>query len=521
MPTVSLLNGHVFVFVSVVILGIILISVYKMVIPEQTVPYNFNPFPNVAPTALPDPSRQEDKCWDKLTSCDLSKPNQCSSCSGGSMSYTCTEVRKGQAKRHFNGIDVPEGTWCLPNDSNPDPLCNPHTGRWIWTADQAYCEPLTGKNQCWKCECLYPDLYAGSEGGCMTQLACKNDSIYLVDSDHNQDNNKLVGTACSPFPGKVWDPMSTADDTVLNYTPYDKDANGNPFFTCSCNNKAGNNTTQFFKQLPGDPFTCHVEPCYRSIGSSIPDDPLHCISGALAPGSGALAGSCKETCSGCSCTTGYAVSPSGKYKNTCVSIQGACGAGADFDSNTKSCLCGELENSHPRKCKSKYTGVNMDDISLPDCKNPQNALGSECYNPCNESNCNGAPCISCGPGDYLHNEMCRMGVSADGKSLELLPDPSVIHYVCDCGQKDGAPPGYAGWGGPTCSDGCYGGGKRVWDSEFGGTTYISCSQCCAMSSTYHGSSWDQWYNYSECNSGRPDKDHPIDPTCTPVKSLAP
>jgi len=497
MPTVSLFNPNTFVFLAVVILGVIIISVYMILIPEQTVPYNFDPFPKVAPTALPDPARAQDSCWNKLVSCDPSKPNQCSSCSGGEMSYECKTIKKGDTTHSFNSITVPEGSWCIPKDQNPEPICNAYTGRWLWTYDPEYCGKTAGSTQCWKCDCLYPSLFAGSETGCVVPLACQNTSPETI-SEH-QPNNKLIASDCAPtaIRGKVWDPTVEDDSGVLQYSPYDTDEKGNPLFVCNC---ADNSNGQYFKRLPGDPLTCHLEPCYKYVKSTYPGDALSCVGN-----------NCNQTCTHCNCTTGFDISPSGKYKNTCVLISGACGGTAGYGNGA--CICDQV-TSWERKCRSPATGVNMDNPSLPECKLPQNALGSECYNPCAEAKCNGATCISCGPLSYKSLEICKLGVSEDGKELEMLKDPSVIHHVCDCSSKPSPLPGFDGWSGPSCSDGCFGAGKQTWSSLNG--DYMPCSKCCSMSYKYTESSFGgSMYSYDACNGGYPSTDQPIDPTCTP------
>jgi len=144
--TFNLLNGHSFVFIATVIVSLLLIIAYMVIAPEPNMPYNFNPFPATAPVDLPDPSRHTDTCWDKLTPCDAE--GMCSSCSLDE--YKCQTVTKSQADKkhfHFNGINVPEGKWCVPKDDNPNPVCNEHTGRWTCLFVKEYCS-LINNGKC-------------------------------------------------------------------------------------------------------------------------------------------------------------------------------------------------------------------------------------------------------------------------------------------------------------------------------------------------------------------------------------
>lgn len=498
--TISILNKNTFLFIVIVIIGSVLISIYMMVAPEKNIPYNFNPFPQQTPSALPDPSRQTDNCWNKLIPCDSS--GQCSACSLGE--YECKDVSKEQADNkyyNFNGLTVPEGKWCLPKDNNPDKICNMYTGRWLWTYDPEYCGPKNSGTQCWKCHCLYPNLFSGAEEGCMTPLACQNDSPQV--NNLEQPGNYLIGSSCAKpsLQGQKWDPTSSSPPSVSDiyqYTPYDKDEDGNPLFVCNCSDSASN---QYFSRLPGDPLTCHLEPCYKYLNSSIKG--LTC------------SGDCNETCSGCSCNqTGFTKSPDGKFKNTCVQISQACNKGG-YDTDTQTCTCGNGP-FWSRKCKSNITEVNISDPTLPDCSQPNNALGSECINPCEGAQCNhGAPCISCGPDSWkgvgICNELTRNG-----------PQPvPTVHGVCDCSLTQDKPINkFGGYYGPTCSQGCLGGGQVLQASGISNILDAypkqSCSCCCALSSTYTSSLWGILSYEETCNDGYPSPEQPANPMCLPI-----
>lgn len=471
MASYSLLNRNTFIFILVMIFTALVLSIYLMLVPEQTMPFNFMPFPKEAPTALPDPAHHTDKCWDTLTPCDSF--GNCSACSSGE--YSCVAVDDENAGLyHFNGISVPAGKWCLPADNNPQPICNPKTGRWVWTFDEEYCNSVgAGKSQCWKCECMYPSLYADSKGGCNKKVGCINTNIMAGGID-GQSGNKLVATACAPDSiskaNCIWDPSDPSTGTgaceeVYDFTPYDKDASGNPWFACSCAAIGPNG--QNFTSLPNDPHTCHLDACMKYIGYK---------------GAGMSAG-CGKVCKQgdncyCECDqTNMAKAHDGDYAGTCVLIGNSCGS-FGYDGTTQACLCGEGPYWE-RKCRSPNTGTNMDKPNLPLCQNPSNALGSECYNPCEEKTCdNGAPCISCGPGSTKAFGECALDANGN-----ILANPDEVHAVCACsmGNKPDPSSKYGGYHGPTCSTFCLKDGETVYHHA-GLTSHkgISCGCCCSQ-----------------------------------------
>ena len=502
MGRVVLLNNNVFVFVAVIVVVVAILSFYNMVGPEtNTVPFNFDPFPKITPSRLPDPSHQTDNCWNKLTACDSA--GQCSSCSD--REYKCVNVSQGQADRkfyHFNGINVPKGSWCLPKDDNPNPICNSYTGRWVWSFDPEYCASVNAKGQqCWKCQCLYPNLFSGSSQGCNSSTACQNDSPLNRSATLVQTGNKLIATTAAKdsLQGCVWDPTNDKANPenkcqdIYNYSPLDQDKNGQPWFSCSCqDNQAG----QYFANLPNDPQTCHLEPCYKYLGNSIKG----------------------LTCSGdnCSCicdNTNMALSPNGKYGGTCVSIINACGH-FGWNKDDKECACGNGPY-WPRKCKSSTTGVNMDDSTLPDCTLPENALGSECYNPCEAKTCNhNSVCISCGQQSSDEISMCQYQPDSGSFSTD-----KTIHSVCDCSLGD-VPPNsqnYGGYYGPTCSLACLKADTVVNTHTFfdSGDHRVACNCCCSLRTKDVNDFW-VISSSDRCDGSWPTKDKPADPNCLPI-----
>lgn len=453
MAIINILNSHVFVFIAVLLLAIIVFAFYEMIRPENSVPYNFNPIPQLAPTDLPDPAHKTDSCWSKLTPCD--SEGQCSACSTGQ--YKCVQVSEEEADQgyyHFNGITIDRpGSYCLPQDNNPNPVCNLYTGRWLWVYDPAYCSTHAPDSdhpdQCWKCECLYPTLYSDSNTGCTTQQACQNRSP--LSHSTFQPENVLIGSKYAPkeLQGVQWDPISGVDKNILTYSPYTTDKDGNPWFVCNCK---ANTSNQFFTTLPNDPHTCHLEPCYSYYGSTAK---------GLNP-------SCDYDSNGndcyCSCSTNTAVAPEvSAYKGTCVSVQGSCGNGG-YDDKSGKCVCGAPY--WQVQCRSTFANTGNGD--LPECQNVNtNALGSQCVDPCQPNPCqHETKCITHAP-------------SSD------VPG-SLPFATCDCSSypDSQAPPPKFEWGGQYCADQCLPAGTTI---STGGINYHNpcASEACCCSGQSH------------------------------------
>jgi hypothetical protein len=503
--TVSLLNSHVFAFIATFIIALIVISIYMMITPEKSTPYNFDPFPTETPSAMPDPSGGTDGCWDKLTACDSN--GQCNACDVSQ--YECKKVDKDNIY-HFNGINVPKGNWCLKKDNNPNPQCNPLTGRWIWTYDPEYCSSHGGGSQCWKCHCLYPSMFAGQDTGCEVPIACQNDSVRTQSIGQLQTGNILQPTGCAPesIKGCTWGPngdVNAGCESISQLGPYDTDMDGNPLFSCACGDRK---SSQYFAKLPNDPYTCHLEPCFSYMNST--SKGLQCDTDSCG----------NETNCHCECPVNFAKSPSGEYEGTCVLVSSACGA-FGYSEDLKQCTCGEGPYWQ-RQCKSALTGVNMD-TDYPDCTLPQNALGSECYNPCAASEIicqNSAPCLSCGPSSYLTTPECNM--AQDGT---LLNKQDVVkpHAACQCasgkkplGPNDGDMGGYFG---PTCSKKCLADGVELSTSWFGthrGGDTCGCNCCCSLRSKTRDTSFWDISEVEQCDGSWPTVDSPADSSCLPA-----
>ena len=230
MPSFNMTNIFVFVFVLILSLSVFLF--YRITNPEYNEPkYNIQLIPVVKPKNIADAKTvyNSSSCKDTLKSCK-NDDTECSECEGGgdSHSFVCTEVKKGE-KVEYNGNTVPEGKWCLPSGKNKNE-CGTYTGKYVW-AD------INGTQE-WKCACLYPDLFGGSD--CKTQYACK------------KEGTETPGELIDKY-GNSWDPNK--ENFEEQGTPYDYDERGNPKYICNCGD-SGTHTL-----LPNDPYRCHLNPC--------------------------------------------------------------------------------------------------------------------------------------------------------------------------------------------------------------------------------------------------------------------
>jgi hypothetical protein len=423
--SVTVLKREIFFFIVITLIGLILFTFYNLIKPERDLRYNFQPFPNVSPKDLPDaPTEGQPSCYNTLTKCD--QQDNCSKC--GEENFECVQVEE-DGQYNFNGIYVPKGKWCLPKKDGTND-CNIYTGRWTWSSGE--CE--NGKSQCWKCLCLYPDLYTNSKQGCSEQLVCINPNI----APEQQKNNKLVGTKYSPYKDKSWDPFGDPDTTVAKINPYTSDENGNPWFACTCDNSVGDNKLPFVN-LPGDPFICHIDSCWEYNNNA--KNGLECDANT-------------KNCS-CDCKDDGYKFKEGIYKGKCIALESLssndiCKDGTlDIDSDICNCPL-----TISTDCNSNY-------VSRPgskNCENPLNPVGKECWNSCDGNLCK-------------NNSNCLIDKNQDKKySCQCVP------YGKDC---DGNALGITS--GEYCEKHCYTSGA-VWKREYvdGG---IICekfdkSECC-------------------------------------------
>jgi hypothetical protein len=319
---------------SAVVLCLLLMILYQVLKPDRKVGQNYESFPNMHPANLPTGITSQRDCSTRLTGCDAE--GKCSLC--GEAEFSCVNVTN---ENHYvlNGQSVPVGRWCLPKPER-DKYCNLKVGRWVWTESNQYCGD---KEQCWRCECLYPDLFNNSDAGCANQQVCR------VVGDEN-----VLG-------GFSWDPFDSA--TADN--PYDFDDDGNAKHSCTCPDGS--------LLLPGDPYRCYRDKCWDIFnagnGTNLfsatvnGDDDVSCNCGNRNNGvtlvSGTLAGQCYATeklCNG------------GTYKND--------------RKDYPYCDCGD--GKFFKKCRSKYNQHPEipPDLPLSDCHDPNNPIGEECVNPC-------------------------------------------------------------------------------------------------------------------------------------------
>lgn len=242
--------NHIKVFFIILLISISFFFVWVIIKPHtDNVQRGVVPFPP-SDTLVPVDSTQ---CGIVPTLC--TNPNDCkSSCKNkdGKSYYSCQEIT--HQNTYYLGTKLEVGkSYCLPNISQFNDIsnCGSYTGRIVWAKNP-------DGTMSWQCQCLYPDLFTGSD--CTKQIACKMDYVEtgipkstfgsLVDSK----NNKIIFSKDAP-PGDA-------------KTPYDLDTDGNPRFKCKCsfndNNYSGFYTTN------NDPFTCNQDLC--ASGVSTEDD---------------------------------------------------------------------------------------------------------------------------------------------------------------------------------------------------------------------------------------------------------
>lgn len=379
---------HVFVFIVTFLITLFMIIFYQLIKPEYLSPqYNFSPFPTVKPTDIPDADVANTRlCTDTIKECD---PNiGCAMCGDN---FECTVVDKNE-NVIVNGKKVSAGNWCLPKGKNSKG-CGTYTGRSVWS------ERTSGgtTEQQWSCVCLYPDLFGGDT--CLTPLACRDTSITSTD----QSKNVLKSSD-----GHVWDPNDPNFDPK-GRSPYDKDKDGKPLYSCSCDTNNDIPAGVKFVKLPNDPYRCHAEPCTKDHQIRLWDDKMKM----------------------CNCEADPDLQGYFAHSN----VTGQClVANCQWDSKNNKCKCGENEVS--LTCESdtmkrtSYTDSN---------KCPNNPGGSYCSNPCQRPDgkplCQngGVPCFgtwvngSCVPGgskctclcpDTANGEFCEQPCLPKGNSVD-------------------------------------------------------------------------------------------------------
>jgi hypothetical protein len=422
---------HTYIFVIIVIVILAIIIVYQLIGPSINSPiYNFNAFPDVNPSDLSNIQSGGSFCTQSIQECD--KDGSCTKC--GNPEYECVQ---SDGNMVFNNMKVPIGKYCLPK--GPLELgCNRYTGRIVWTKEKG-----------WQCICAYPDLFTGDT--CETQVACINSSS---DTPTDQSNNYLVGTEDGPYQRDKWDPLVNNLKPLPNPYTYDP-INKKPWFQCNCDDGKSdpNNPTTGFVNLPGDPYTCHLDPCWKSKNYQLP--------GAIpVPGGG-------YKCD-CSANNGIVVTdPESDFNGLCLAKEDLCkvssGPTGNYDETTKTCNCGIL---HSRACTSNYvkrTSKNTNNPCTNDsdcmgsgstcdtktgwctCLDENNKIGQECVNPCDPNPCNGRGCtpkLSQSP--YFN---CDCNIMQDGKTT-----PPKLPEVSTCDTQFAGPFQSPSFGGERCNE---------------------------------------------------------------------
>ncbi len=403
-------------------------------------PVNYQSVPKVFPSV----SKIDNVNCDVLTPCE--PDGSCKSCgmaddTNAGSSYVCTTVVEGGPRVEYKGQVVPPGNWCLPAGLQSF-RCGTHTGKFVWT-----------KNKGWYCTCLYPNLFGGKD--CMTQLACrvpglKNRDGLLIDQSRNVLKSKL---------GETWDPNMEGFNP-RGRTPYDKDSQGNPYFTCSCDNKSPGVK---FVNMKGDPYRCHKDPCTPQ--GQIPfynSETNRCECEKQQPGQ-YIRSNVTQRCVKTNCNYNYktksCMCPEGQVSLTCNSrtmkrsnpedgqcpvipagirckdpCKGYCSAGATpfLDLKTKKCTC-KCRNSKTFKfsgdrCERSCVkdGVKFDDYHRADCCGRSKPLwggrGSKCVS---DSCFTGKALVSMADGSYK-----RVDEVVDGDLvLSATGTPTMVLFV--------------------------------------------------------------------------------------------
>jgi hypothetical protein len=357
----KVLNIEVWVFITVFSFSVIFTVIYMLLKPDNSFLQGFSPFPDIYPSGVPPPDLQQNlTCKNTIQACLVDQ--DCTKCGPN---FQCTTIAEGQ-NVNYNGIKVRPGLWCLPKPDEKG--CGTYTGRSIWSYDVG-----EGKEK-WSCECLYPELFGGET--CLDQYACRDIS---PNAPVDQSNNVLISKT-----GEIWDPHKIPPDGL---SPYAKDVNGKPVFSCSCKQNEGQEGTPQFVSLPNSPYQCNLDPCTPQSSEKLYNPSTQM----------------------CNCSQTANLQVLSNTHGTCN--PSPCGSGGRWSISENQCVCPDL---YRKNCSSPL--FYRSGAKMPSCKNPLNAGGSECINPCPAGEQN--PC--------KNNSTCVMAQDfEDG-------------YKCEC------PPGYEG-----------------------------------------------------------------------------
>jgi hypothetical protein len=489
---VNNISSSFLIFILLVIITISILFIYNVVKPtplDLEPSLNFQPYPQIAPKNIPSNNIDDTSksCYKYLTKCNLTDdPSlQCNSCSND---FKCTKVTNSNIIINNQLVPDTEGNngWCLPKLKDGE-KCNSFTGRWIWSNDEKCQNQSTTNDQCWSCQCLYPDLFNGND--CSTQLACKAIKTN-VSSTAGQSNNVLKsstdiksssGDVIMPA-GTIYNPNNTnpnnPETIALKYNPYST-INGKPLFECECNgdscntkedciklgypegygcNKSTNQCVSYtdvgdgksvfdnkfspFVKLPNDPYMCHYNPCRKFNNGNNTESvktKSSCSNDSTKPckqnsdcGDG---NTCNFLCD-CEASGNEAVTVNSQFDatkennnlyNTCIDkIDLPC----TFDIRNKECLC---IRGYNRKCKSNHANIGSE---LPKCLDSNNPIGYECYDPCPGETCNNRGLLSYKTGTCS----LKPDISCTSNKICVEANAGFCKYpetcTCDCNIKN-------------------------------------------------------------------------------------
>jgi hypothetical protein len=249
-PNYEVPVGHVKVFFIVSLLSIAFFCAWACLVPyTDTKVRGIVPFPP-GTEYIPVDSTQcgiSPTLCKGIGDCDTLCKNK-----DGKNKYGCKMINSPNV--YYLGTRLEVGkSYCLPNIKQLNDIegCGTYTGRIVWAQGN------DGTLR-WECQCLFPDLYSGSQ--CLTQVAC---------TDNNPDplyNKGVLGKLVDQTDGKTeWDPTNMPA-SLQNVNPYEKMRNGSPRFQCGCD-KDPNNRGVYYNTTT-DPFVCNKNLCYVGMGSS-------------------------------------------------------------------------------------------------------------------------------------------------------------------------------------------------------------------------------------------------------------
>ena len=412
-------KGFFLFFISLVI-GIILIVIFNIMRPEKQPDFNFEPVPTVSPQFLPQP-KLDIKCSDKIQECNDGLDSTCETKCGSE--YTCTYV-ENDGQYVYNGIKIPQGKWCLPSfDEKDKKSCNIYTGRWTWSAGNC----SNGKEQCWKCQCLYPTLFSNPESGCTDQVGC------TITINNQEVKGNIVGSVFNKdFKDKIWDPLKGQDATILRNNPMDAEFS-RPMWVCDC----PKGTVRY----PNDPYNCHPDPCCGSNkGCSISEisdlkKSFKCTSNKKDTITDEECSTFFEDPSVCSCSCNCAY-----YDNSILLKSGRCypkdilcKPGEYVDGK---CECG-TGTSYATNCLNvidtdlKQYGV------LPEiCIDENNPLGQQCWDVCGGNPCGNPDISTCSRDPNTNKAICTCkdpkltAEDCNGKEVNLQRGGDKCQTLC-------------------------------------------------------------------------------------------